>query len=256
VTVDGRVITNTSNTVGGVIDGVTLHLGAKDTLGQVETLTVGVDQTAVQNALTAFVASFNSVGDMLDSATATTPGTTGGSGGSASPLATDPQAKMLFLTMRDTVFQTIGSGAMNSLGAIGLSTGAIGAPVGTTNRLQLDTTKLAAALTADPNAVAKLLDQSTGPMAALLTQVQGYEDPSSNSAYIQAHTTGIASEITSLHSQEAERQTMIDDYTRMIEAQYTAMETTLSLLQSQSQQIAAKLGYTTTSSSGVGNSKG
>ena len=41
----------------------------------------------------------------------------------------------------------------------------------------------------------------------------------------------------------------------MIEAQYTAMETPLALLQSQSQQIAAQLGYTTSSTgSGRGNS--
>jgi flagellar hook-associated protein 2 len=251
--VDGRVITNTSNTIAGVIDGLTLTLGAKDTLGTVETLTVGADQTAVQSALTALVASFNSVGDMLDSATQTTPGTSGGTAGSASPLASDPQAKMMFLALRDTVFQTLGSGTMNSLGAIGLSTGAAGSAVGTTNRLQLDTAKLSAALTADPNAVARLLDQSTGPLGALLAQAQGYEDPSSTSSYIQAHVTGITGEITSLHSQEADRQRMIDDYTTMIEAQFTAMETTLSLLQSQSQQIAAQLGYTTTSS-GTGTS--
>ncbi|HEX7490698.1 MAG TPA: flagellar filament capping protein FliD [Candidatus Limnocylindrales bacterium] len=253
VTVDGRVITNTSNTIAGAIDGLTLRLGAKDTLGQVETLTIGADQTAVQNALTAFVASFNSVGDMLDSATQTTPGTSGGTAGSASPLAHDPQAKMMFLALRETVFKTLGSGTLNSLGSLGLSTGAAGAAVGTTNRLQLDTDKLSAALTADPNAVARLLDQSTGPMGALLTQVKGYDDPSSTSSYIQAHVSGIATEITSLHSREAQRQTMIDDYTRIIEARFTAMEKTLSLLQSQSDQIAAQLGYST-SSSGTGTS--
>jgi flagellar hook-associated protein 2 len=248
VTIDGRVVTNTSNTVGGAIDGVTLNLVNKDATGQVETLTVGVDQTAVQTALTNFVSSFNSVGDLLDSATATTPGTSGGTAGTASPLAGDPMAMTMFLTMRDTVFQAIGSGNMNSLGAIGLSTGAVGSAVGTTNRLQLDTTKLSAALTADPNAVAKLLDQTTGPMGALLTQLTGYDDPTSKTSYIQAHVAGIASDIVSLHSREAERQTLIDNYTTMIEAQYTAMETTLATLQSQNQQIAAQLGYTTTSS--------
>jgi len=41
----------------------------------------------------------------------------------------------------------------------------------------------------------------------------------------------------------------------MIEAQFTAMETTLATLQAQSQQIAAQLGYTTTSSgSGLSSS--
>ena len=36
---------------------------------------------------------------------------------------------------------------------------------------------------------------------------------------------------------------MINNYQAMIEAQFTAMETTLATLQSQSAQIAAELGY-------------
>ena len=42
---------------------------------------------------------------------------------------------------------------------------------------------------------------------------------------------------------------MINQYQTMIEAQFTAMETTLATLQSQSAQIAAELGYSTSSSS-------
>jgi flagellar hook-associated protein 2 len=255
VTIDGRTITGTSNTVSGVIDGVTLSLGAKDATGQVETLSVGVDNTAVSSAMTAFITSFNSVGDLLDSLTATTPGTSGGTAGTSSPLAGDPTAITMFLSMRDTLFQSIGSSAINSMGSMGLSTGAIGAAVGTTNRLQLDETKLAAALTSDPNAVANLLDKSTGPLASLLTQVQGYEDPSNQTSYIQSHETGLTSEISDTKSREADQQAIIDNYTTMIEAQYTAMETTLALLQSQSQQIAAQLGYTTSSTgSGLSSS--
>ena len=47
---------------------------------------------------------------------------------------------------------------------------------------------------------------------------------------------------------------MIDNYTTMIEAQFTAMETTLATLQSQSAQIAAELGYSTSSSSSSSSS--
>jgi hypothetical protein len=42
---------------------------------------------------------------------------------------------------------------------------------------------------------------------------------------------------------------MVDNYTNMIEAEFTAMETTLATLQAQSAQIAAELGYTTSSTS-------
>ena len=252
VTVDGRSITSTTNTVTGAIDGVTLNLASKSPMGQTETVTVGVDQTTVQNALTSLVTSFNHLGDLLDSLTAATPGTSGGTAGTASPLAGDPTAMTMFLSLRDTIFQSVGSGAINSLASLGLNTGAVGAPVGTTNRLALDTTKLAAALTTDPNAVANLLDKTTGPLGGLLTQLQGYEDPSNQNAYVQAHAAGLTSDITDVQHREIDQQTMIDDYTRMIEAQYAAMEKTLALLQSQSQQIAAQLGYTTSSSSSSG----
>jgi flagellar hook-associated protein 2 len=255
ITVDGRTITSTSNTVTTAIDGVTINLASKSAIDQTETLTVGVDQTAVQTALTNFMASFNHLADMLDSVTTATPGTSGGTAGSASPLAADPTAMTMLLSLRNTIFQTVGTGAINSLGALGLSTGAIGAAVGTTNRLELDSAKLTAALTSDPNAVASLLDKSTGPLGALLTQVQGYEDPTNTNAYIQAHTAGLATEITDVQHREADRQVLIDNYTTMIEAQYAALEKTLAMLQSQSQQIAAQLGYTVSSNnnSGTGN---
>ena len=255
VTVDGRSVTSSSNTVTNAIDGVTLNLVAKDPVGQVETLSVGVDQTTIQTALNSFITSFNSLGDLLDNLTASTPGTSGGTAGTAGPLADDPTALTMFLGLRQTVMQTVGSGAINSLGALGVNSGAYGSAVGTTNRLQLDTTQLSAALTSDPNAVANLLDKTTGPMAALVSQLQGYEDPSSVNAYVQAHTAGLTSDIKDVQARESSEQEMVDNYTTMIEAQFTAMETTLATLQAQSQQIAAQLGYTTTSSgSGLSSS--
>jgi flagellar hook-associated protein 2 len=254
ITLDGRTITSTSNTITTAIDGVAIKLGAKDTLGQVETLTVGVDQNAVTSSLTSFISSFNSLGDLLDSVTATTPGTKG-TPGTASPLAGDATAMTMFLELRDVVMQTVGSGAINSLGAIGLNTGAVGSAVGTTNRLKLDAAKLSSALAADPNTVTNLLDSATGPLGRLLTKLQGYEDPSSKKSYIQTHSAGLATNITDVQSREAAKQAMIDTYTTMIEAQFTAMETMLSRLQSQSAQLASELGYSQSSSgSGLSNS--
>jgi flagellar hook-associated protein 2 len=255
VTVDGRAITSTSNTVSNAIDSLTLNLLGQSPVGETETLTVGVNQSAVQTALSSFVTAFNSLADTLDSLTSATPGTSGGTAGTAGPLSGDPTVRTMLMSLRQTVFSTSGSGTLNSLGALGINTGAVGAVVGTTNRLQLDTTALSAAMTSDPNAVANLLDKSTGPMAALLGQMQNYEDPSNTDSYVQASISGIASDITDVKAREDYQQMLVDNYTTMIEAQYTAMETTLSLLQSQSQQVAAQLGYTTSSSgSGVSNS--
>jgi flagellar hook-associated protein 2 len=248
ITLDGRTIVSSSNAVTNAVDGVTINLVGESELGTTTTLSIGVDTSAVSNSIAGFVKSFNSLGDLLDQLTSQTPGTSGGTAGSSGPLASDPTAQTMFLHMRDTLFMAFGSGSFNSLGAIGLSTGAVGSAAGTTTRLQIDTTKLNAALSADASQVAGLLDSTTGPIGNLLNQLKSYEDPSNKNSYIQAHAAGLASDITSLQRQEADQQERINNYQAMLEAQYASMEATLARLQAQSSQIAATLGYSTTSS--------
>ena len=252
ITVDGRTVTSTTNTITNAIEGVTINALKQSPLGLAQSLTVGADQAAVTSSLSDFMKSFNSLGDLLDNLTAATPGTAGGSAGTAGPLASDMTARSLLVSLRDTLFSATGSGGLNTMAAIGLSTGAIGAAVGTTNRLQLDSGKLTTALNSDANQVASLLDGATGPLANLLTKLKTLDDPSNKNSYVQAHTAGLGSEITELQREEAERQVMIDNYQATIEAQYAAMEATLAMLQSQSASIASTLGQTTTTSSGSG----
>lgn len=250
LTVNSKSITSTSNTVTNAIDGVTLNLVGLTPPGTTsESLSVSVDLSGVQTALNSFISAFNSLGDTLDQLTQNTPGTSGGTAGTTGPLGDDPTALTMFLNLRATVFQTSGSGSMNSLGALGVNTGAVGSAVGTTTRLQLDTSQLTTALTNDPNAVSNLLDSTTGPLGTLLTQLQGYEDPSNNAAYVQSNTTSLTSQISDLKDREATEQEMINNYQTMVEAQFTAMETTLATLQAQSAQLAAELGYSTSSTS-------
>ncbi len=256
VTVDGRTITSISNTVTNAIDGVTLNLLKQSPLGLEQGLTIGVDQAAVATALNSFITSFNALGDTLDKLTASTPGQSGGTAGTSGPLASDSTIRSLYLSLRETLFGSSGSGTYTSLGSIGLNTGAIGSVAGTTDRLQLDTDKLTAALNTDAGRVASLLDGSTGPLSALLAKLKSVEDPDSTKSYVQSQTVGLGSEISDLHREETSRQEMIDNYQAMIEAQFASMEATLAQLQSQSSQIAATLGYTTSSSgSGLSSSK-
>jgi flagellar hook-associated protein 2 len=256
VTVDGRVITSASNSVTDAIDGVTLSLLGQSSVGETETLSVGVDQPAVKLALTQFIASFNALGDLLEQDTAVTPGSSGGSKGSSGPLASDSTARSMFLELRDLLFRPAGSGSFTSLGSIGISTGAIGSLAGTTNRLQLDVTALTSALNADPNQVAVLLDGTNGPLASILARLKSYEDPANTNAYVQAHTSGLTRQITANQRAQNAQQSMIDNYQAMLEAQYATMEATLAKLQAQSASISATLGYSTSSSSssGLGNS--
>jgi flagellar hook-associated protein 2 len=249
LTVDGRSIVSASNTVTNAIDNVSISLVGQSAIGDTQTLTVGPDTNAIQTALSSFVSAFNLLGDKLDSLTTNTPGSVGGTAGTVGPLANDSTAKNMFLSLRSTLLQAVGGGNMNSLASLGITTGAIGAAVGTTSRLQLNPTTMAAALTKDPNAAADLLDSTTGPMGQLVAKLQGLEDPSNPTAYIQSSTANMADQIKATQNREADQQEMVNNYTSMIEAQFTAMETMLATLQSQSAQIDAELGITSSSSS-------
>jgi flagellar capping protein FliD len=65
----------------------------------------------------------------------------------------------------------------------------------------------------------------------------------------------MAGQIKATQTREADQQEMVNNYTAMIEAQFTAMETMLATLQSQSAQIAAELGTTSSTSSSSGLSQ-
>ena len=251
VTVDGRTITSTSNTVTSAVDGVTLNLLSQS--GTPATLTVGVDSSSVSGALSSLVTSFNSLADQLDTLTVTTPGTKGGNAGTSGPLATDSTAKTMLLDLREMFFDQSGSGTYKSLGDLGVNTGMVGSTVGTTNRLQLDTGKLQAALSDDPTAISNLLDSATGPVGLMLNRLTALNDSSNPNSYIKAHQDGIQSEISSIQAQESEKQEMIDNYQAALEQQYATMEATLAQLQQTSASIASYFG-TSTSGSASNNS--
>ncbi len=251
VTVNGQTVVSASNSVSNAIDGVTLNLVSQSPANATETLTIGVDNSSITNAIQAFVSAFNSLGDTLDKLTAQTPGTPG-QPGTSGPLASDPTAQTMFLDLRSSLLSAVPgfSGTISSLGDIGISTGAIGAAVGSTTRLQLDTTKLTSALNSDPNAVARLLDDATGALKPVLDQLTTYESPGDTNSYIQSNTSGLQSEIRDLQQQQYDMQDSINAYQAALEAKYATMEATLAMLQSQSSQIAATSGVSMSSSLG------
>ncbi len=243
VTVDGRTVVSTSNSVTNAIDGVTINLLDDSPTADTTTLTVGVDKQSITSAVNKFISAFNSLGDTLNDLTKSTPGTSGGNAGSSGPLAADPTALTMLLGLRDLVMSAIGSSDLDSLGGIGVNSGAVGAAVGSTDKLQLDGSKLAAALDRDASKVASLLDGATGPMGMLLDRLKTYDNPDDTTAhtYINSHTDGIDDEVRTLKSQETDMQTRIDTYQAALEAKYAALEATLAQLQTQSSAVSSQI---------------
>ncbi len=238
VTVNGQTVYSTSNAVTNAIAGVTLDLLAQSPSGTTETLAVGVDTDGITQSINDFVSSFNSLGDTLDKLTQVTPGTPG-QAGSSGPLANDFQVASLFLGLRSLVTQPVSglTGTLNSLASIGISTGAVGSPTGSTNRLTLDQGTLQQALNADPQRVAQLLDDATGAMQPLVTQLQALTDPSDG--YYPSVQTSITSQLSDLSRQEADEQEREAGVQAALEAKYANMEALLAQLQTESQSVTA-----------------
>jgi len=141
-----------SNTVTDAVAGVTLNLKKADPLTDV-TLTVSQDTSSTVTAVQDFVDQYNNAMDYIRSQT-----------------AYDPTSKNAGVLAGDSTIQTIEntlailaggfgdgfSSTIRSLSDIGISTGAIGSAVGSTDKLVLDKEKLTAALQDNPSAVADI----------------------------------------------------------------------------------------------------
>lgn len=148
---------STTNTVTDALPGITLTLTRTTT--EPEEFTVGPDIDKAINAVKRFVDQFNSIFGAIRERTAYNPETETGS-----ILLGDPSARSLAATLRSQIISpaTGMEGAFTLLSQVGISFGAIGSEVGTTNTLKLDEEKLRAALIERPQAVFDLFAATPG----------------------------------------------------------------------------------------------
>lgn len=147
--IDGVDLTSASNSVKDVLPGVTLSLNK--TTDSAVTVTMSRDDSAVASRVKDFVAAYNNMVDFIRQASQFD-GETFQSG----PLFGDPVAGQVENTVATLLFNNVAglTGDYKNLTTIGFDFDANG-------KLQLDESKLAAALQADPTAVSKLF-KATG----------------------------------------------------------------------------------------------
>ncbi|MCL5256746.1 MAG: flagellar filament capping protein FliD [Chloroflexi bacterium] len=153
---NGQQLSSASNTVTGIIPGVTLTLKSTSTT-PVE-VTIGQDTDKTVSAVKDFVAKFNDVISTIKDQTKYSSDTK-----EAGLLLGDPSVTLIDATLRTLVAgAAIGaSGKYRTFADIGISTGKVGSAVGSDYTLQLDETKLANALIDNPSAVAGLFNAFT-----------------------------------------------------------------------------------------------
>ncbi len=168
IVINGLTINRSDNVIDDVIDGLTLNLNAAEP-GVTQTITVSRDTGEAQQAVQDFVDLYNSLQDVFDilGSYDNTPTEDDPASGS---LKGDSTLRMIKQQVREMISQPVAglSGAIQSLADVGIKTNLDG-------RLELDTTKLQQALSADPEAVSKLFGASLTATDPLVSYVGSNE---------------------------------------------------------------------------------
>ena len=229
VTVDGRTYLSDTNTVSTAISGGTLTLLAEGT----STVSVTPDEAGLTTALKDLVNAYNTLADKLDTLTANDPEGTRG------VLAGDPDLRGLAMSFRRTILGTASTGgAFSSLSQLGVTSGAVGAAIGSTDRLLLDEDKLKKAIATDPTAVASLVNSSTGAIKPLLDKVQSW---TKTGGRIDDAIETITSTIRAMSEREEQMQARFDAKQAALEKKFANLERTLAELQTTSAALSSQI---------------
>lgn len=146
-----------SNTV--AYNGTSITLNSL-TSGTPANVTINQDTNSAANAIKGFVADFNAVIEAIDRATKADGATQNNSSG---PLSGDSSLRQLKSDLRAIITsQAINiEGSMKTLNEIGLSFGAVGSALGSTNTLKFDEAKFKDAIAKDASGVQNLLSALT-----------------------------------------------------------------------------------------------
>jgi flagellar hook-associated protein 2 len=228
VKVSGFEIHSDQNTIDDAIDGVTLVLKKANATGETTALDITRDDSGIQGKAQSFVTAFNTLARQISTLGGYNAATkTGGPlQGDALLVGISSQARRI---ISDAVPGTTGN--YRTLASLGITTTADGS-------LQLDAAKFNKALTADPQAVAKIFAGENGVAARLGSYV---DSKLASDGAIATRNANLASNQKDLDKQrdalEARMQVIQERYVK----QFTALDGLLSQLQSTSTYLSQQL---------------
>ncbi len=214
VNIDGFDVERSSNQVVGAIQGVTLALTAKTTTPV--DVTIASNATGLETKLQAIVSAYNSVLAKINTAAGH-----GSAAAGNSVLASDSTLRSISNKLSTTLQSVTGTGKYSTLGSVGLSLQKNGT-------LSLDTGKLEAALSADPNSVSNLFagnGTSTGVMGSLSKSIATYNQ--TGTGLLIQHQNDLQSRLSGFSDRINREQDRLDSYQALLTKQFTAMDTTV-----------------------------
>ena len=156
LSVDGLDVTTASNTVSGIIPGVTFQLLAASGSSQPVQVQITNDNSSIEQAMSSFVTAYNAV------VTDVTAQEGKDSSGNAKPLYGDPTLALIQNQLSSSLLGGSASGSINNLGQLGIS-------VGQDGKLTLNTADMDAALNSNFSDVAGFL-QNSGSFGQTMTK--------------------------------------------------------------------------------------
>jgi flagellar hook-associated protein 2 len=229
VNVAGYPTTSATNTLSGVIDGVTLNLAsAKE--GTTVSVTVGYDKDAAKDKIKSFVTAYNSLRSMMtrlggyDSTTKT--------GG---PMLGDSILSGIDAELRRTLSSPVAEAgaAVQTLASIGITSSA------KDGTLSIDDTKLDAALASDFDGVARLFGNTeTGVAAKLHSQIT---DRLADGAAIDTRNKNLKDEQRALTKKKDAIDLRMQIVQQTYLKQFTRLDTLLSSLSSTSAYLSQQI---------------
>jgi flagellar hook-associated protein 2 len=214
-TIDGLPANSASNTVSTAINGLTLNLIKVGS----STLSVSNDSSKATNALTNLVSTYNSFVGIYQNLTKydATSGTAGAMIGDAT------------LNSINSTLSSIVGGTAN-----GATLSSIGISLQVDGTLKLDSGVLATALSDGGKTVGNLFTGTGGFAAKLNTPLSTWVG---DSGLLAGRTTSLSQQLTDLSNQQTLLNSRMDDLTARYQAQFTALDTLMSKLNSTSSYL-------------------
>ena len=235
--INGIAVQSASNTLSGAVEGVTLTLGQKTVAGAPVEISVSNDTAAMQKAVEGFVSAYNATNQMISNLTSFDSEADPGRGGA------------LVLALQNQMRRLVGgaagdAGMFGHLSDLGISVPkSVGGKVISTN-LEIDSVKLKAALTADPVKVASLFTTDTGNTdtegVALKFRRMASAVLGSGGAFA-SKSEALTTQKTSLTKEQERVAVRVDAWEARLRKQYTALDTTMSKLNSLNSYISQQV---------------
>jgi flagellar hook-associated protein 2 len=220
--------TSKTNTFENAIDGVSITLLKADEANKTRTLTIDKDTASTTARIKKFVDSYNALEKQIAALRSYDPQTK-----KAGPLIGDAMMRGIETDLRTKLTSAVGglTGNYQSLASVGITTQKDGT-------LSLDSDKLAKALNADFDGVAKLFGSENGVAKRLATSLDTFL---AADAQINTRTKTLNAKSVSLQKEQTDLEARMAEVEKRYNAQFNALDSLLSNLSSQSAFLTQQL---------------